>query len=252
MVVLALSVLLAVVPPLPVLGQVPAPLAGARRLAEDLRYEEAVVEYQRYLGLPDRPAPERARALLELGFIYLVLDDQVSAEKRALEALELDPDIQPAKGAPSKQVAFLENARKSYESRPSLELVPREGELRPEAVSVRLKDPMKRASAVVLRHGISAKGPFYSARMKCDAAGVCTGYVPPPNDVSSFTAWYFIEAQDEQGAPIARAASPEAPLQLAIIQRTPWYKSPYVYAGGAALLIGAGAVFFAASAPAGR
>ena len=46
-------------------------------MAEQLRYEEAVVEYQRYLATPDRPIAERANALLELGFVHLVLGDQL-------------------------------------------------------------------------------------------------------------------------------------------------------------------------------
>lgn len=239
---LALSLLLAAAPALP------PPLSTARRLAEELRYEEAIVEYQRYLGLSDRPSNERARALLELGFLHLLLDDEVNAQRRALEALELDEKLEAPASAPAKQASFVEEMRAEHRNRPRLEWVSSAAE-EPGAVRVRLRDPLGRASEVKLRHGLSAQGPFYSAPMRCDESGLCAGFIPPPSGGASFTAWYFVEAENAKGAPVARAASPDAPLQLAILQRSPWYKSPYVYAGGAALLIGAGAVFFAASAP---
>src|SRR4051812_9699437 len=63
----------------------PRSLLEARRLADQLRYEEAIVEYQRYLADNDRPANERAKALLEMGFIYLVLGDESTAQRRAVE-----------------------------------------------------------------------------------------------------------------------------------------------------------------------
>jgi hypothetical protein len=50
-------------------------LERARKLSGELRYEESVVEYQRYLGLEGRPATERAQALLELGYLHLMLED---------------------------------------------------------------------------------------------------------------------------------------------------------------------------------
>ncbi len=58
-----------------------------------------------------------------------------------------------------------------------------------------------------------------------------------------------MEALDSQGNTLARAANPRAPLQLSVIEQRAWYESPWVYAGGAAVLIGAAAVFFVASDP---
>src|SRR5690349_17731005 len=81
-------------------GEVPPSLVQARKLAQDLRFEEAVVEYHRYLGEGDRPTQERAQALLELGFLHLVLADTVNAQRRAAEALELDPTLALPPDAP--------------------------------------------------------------------------------------------------------------------------------------------------------
>jgi hypothetical protein len=229
-------------------GEAQADLAHARELAAALRYEEAVVEYQRYLGHPNRPSAERARALLELGFIHLLLDDTVNAEQRTTEALELDAWVRPPEDAPKKQVDLLERVRAKLAARPRLELLPREEANRPQRVRATLKDPQGKASEVLLRHAPVAGGPYRAAPMVCQE-GTCEGELPSPTRAASFTAWYFVEALDAQGNTVARAANPLAPLQLSVIEQKPWYESPWVYAGGAALVVGAASVFFIASDP---
>lgn len=223
-------------------------LERARRLAGDLRYEEAVVEYQRYLGIQGRTAAERAQVLLELGYIHLQLEDVTNAEQRVTEALEEDASLRPPAGAPTKQVELLERVRAQLAARPRLEVLPREEAIDPRHVRASLKDPQHKTSEVLLRHAPVPDGPYRAARMVC-ASGTCEGELPASSGSTSFTAWYFVEALDAQGNTVARAASPKAPLQLSIIEQRAWYESPWVYAGGAAVLIGAAAVFFVASDP---
>jgi tetratricopeptide (TPR) repeat protein len=221
----------------------PAPLAEARKLNEQLRYEEAVVEYQRYLTLPDRPLTERASALLELGFIHLVLGDQANAEARALEALELDPNLTVPTTAPSKQVDFLTRMRKAYLSRARVELLPRDESDLPNIVRVRVVDPEKRVTRVLLRHALTATGPFHSTELSC-ADDTCTGAIPPPKGVASFTAWYFVEALDATQVTAAKVASPDSPLQLSVVEQRAWYTSPVVWGVGGAALVGIATVIF--------
>lgn len=223
-------------------------LERARKLSSELRYEESVVEYQRYLGLEGRPATERAQALLELGYIHLMLEDTANAEQRAEEALELDAWVRSPPGAPARQVELLERVRKRLADRPKLEVLPREEAAEPRLVRAALKDPQHKASEVLLRHATAPSGPFRAARMACEA-GTCQGELPTPANSTNFTAWYFVEALDAQGNTLARAASPRAPLQLSVIEHRAWYESPWVYAGGAAVLVGAAAVFFVAADP---
>lgn len=220
----------------------------ARKLAEELRYEEAVVEYQRYLALPDRPATERAQALLELGYIHLQLEDVTNAELRITEALKQDAWVRPPAGAPPKQVELLERVRAQLAARPKLEVLPREGSADPRLVRASLKDPQGKTSQVLLRHAPVPDGPYRAARMTCEGE-TCAGELPTPGNSRNFTAWYFLEALDAQGNTLARAATPKAPLQLSVIEQRAWYESPWVYAGGAAVLIGAAAVFFVAADP---
>lgn len=220
---------------------VPASLIDARKMAEQARYEEAVVEYQRYLATPDRPLAERAQALLELGFTHLVLGDQPNAESRAIEALELDPKLAVPSTAPAKQVDFLSKMRKVFLARPRLELQQSDSE--PWIVKVKVIDPERKVSRVLLRHALTATGPFYSSDMNCED-DTCSGAIPPPKDVSSFTAWYFVEGLDPTQITQAKVASPESPLQLSVVDQKPWYTSPFVWGGLGAAMVGVATVVF--------
>lgn len=227
----------------PASGATPSSLLDARKMAEQLRYEEAVVEYQRYLATPDRPQAERAAALLELGFIYLVLGDQPNAESRALEALELDPKLQVPSAAPAKQVDFVAKMRKLWLSRARLELQQRDEADPPYLVRVKVLDPERKVTRVLLRHALTSTGPFYSTEMTC-TDDACAGSIPPPKDVASFTAWYFVEALDATQLTAAKVASPESPLQLSVVDQKPWYTSPVVWGITGAALVGIATVAF--------
>ncbi len=231
-----------------VVAAVPSSLIDARKMVDQLRYEEAVVEYQRYLATPERPVAERAAALLELGFVHLVLGDDANAEARALEALDLDPELTVPASAPAKQVAFVDRMRKLSMSRARLTLAQRDAGDPPYVVRVNVVDPEGRVSRVLLRHALTATGPYYSAEMKCEGE-VCRGVIPPPKDSPSFTAWYFVEALDEASATAARVASPESPLQLAIVDEKPWYTSPVTWGVAGAVLVGVATVIYFLSPP---
>jgi hypothetical protein len=222
-------------------------LAAARKLADALRYEEAVVEYQRYLGASaDRPVRERSAALFELGFIHLVLGDEVNAQARATEALELDPALSLPASAPARQVDFLVDIKRKLLTRTRVSLEPGEG---PQAVRARLIDPEKKVRRVLLRHALSPKGPFYSVEMKC-VAELCGAELPAPEKGGDFTAWYFVEALDAKSATVASAADALEPRQLAVIGGRPWYSSPLTWGIAGAVLVAVGVVVFLFAPPA--
>lgn len=227
----------------------PAPLAEARKLGEQLRYEEAVVEYQKYLALPERPFAERAEALLELGFLHLVLGDQANAEARAQEALELDPKLTTPPGSPPKQVEFLSKMRRAAQNRARLEVLPRRGDDAPTLVRVQVSDPEGKVKRVVARHATASQGPFGAEALTCEA-GACVGTLPRPKDASSYTAWYYLEALDEAQVTLARTGTPETPFQLAVVDEKPWYTKPLVWGLAGAALVGVAGVAYALAPPA--
>lgn len=223
--------------------EMPASLVDARKLGEQLRYEEAVVEYQRYLALPERPLRERAEALLELAFIHFVLGDSANAEARAQQAFELDSKVTAPANAPSKQLDFVAQVRQRYLSRARLEVEPRHDGDAASQVRVQLSDPERAVSRVVLRHAPAAGGPWASTPLKCEA-GACTGFIPPPSGANSYTSWYFVEGLDAHDATVARLAGPEAPLQLSVVNQRPWYTNPVVWGVTGAALVGVAAVVY--------
>lgn len=231
-----------------VISAAPSSLVDARKMADQLRYEEAVVEYQRYLATPDRPLQERAQALLELGFVHLVLGDSANAETRALEALELDPQLSVPSTAPQKQRDFLARMKKTAFAKAHLELQPRAANDPPYVVRVKVSDPEARVSRVLLRHALTATGPFYSSEMSC-ADDVCTGTIPPPKDSQSYTAWYFVEALDGEQATAAKVASPESPLQLSVVEQKAWYASPVTWGIAGAVIVGVASVIYFVAPP---
>ncbi|MBX5483071.1 MAG: hypothetical protein IRZ16_14695 [Myxococcaceae bacterium] len=223
-----------------------SPLANARRLAEELRFEEAVVEYQRFLAQPELPTAERARATFELAFIQLVLGDERSAQMRAQEALELDPSLRLPDDAPAREQKFFKAMRADFESRTRLEVLPPGDPDAPQRIRARLVDPRKKAHAVMLRHALSANGPYFGQRMNC-VGEICEAEIPLPRDTQALSVWYYVEANDAEGNTIARSGNTTTPLRVSIVARDPWYRSPWVYAGGAAAIVAAAAVFFVAS-----
>lgn len=240
-------------PPRLLLAQKPPPdlsqtLVNARRLAEELRYEEAVVEYQRYLGEPVRPFRERARALLELGFLHLILGDEVNAQRRALEAIELDAKVKVPASASQKEQDFVARVRRLVSERTDIELLVKQSDDPPDMVRVKYTDPKGRVRRVLIRHALAPNGPFYSTQMSCEAEA-CQAQIPPPKDGNDFSAWYYIEATDDGGATLGQEAGPGSPLQVSIAGLRPWYSSPWVWGVGGAAIIGAAAVFFIASSP---
>jgi len=229
----------------------PKPLDEARRLADSLRYEEAVVEYQRYLALEDRPAAERAQALFELGFIHLVLGDEANAHARGEQALELDPNLALPKSAPERQREFLAGLVESARTRAHLSTVSARPDEPPATVRARLKDPQGKVKRVLLRHALSSNGPFHSTLLECsgEPEKECSGQIPPPLDAQAFNAWYFVEALDDGSRTVATAGSAKTPFQLQVVGRRAWYQSPVTWGVAGAALMAVAAVIYLLSPP---
>ncbi|MBL9039880.1 MAG: hypothetical protein JNG84_15285 [Archangium sp.] len=231
---------------LPITASTAEPLVEARKLADALRYEEAVVEYQRYLAQPERPRAERASALLELAFISSVLGDEATAEQRAAEAFALEPTASFPSTASPKQLDFASRMKRRFESRPRLELVPREGGDAPAMVRVTVADAQHRVERVLLRYATAAEGPFASIEMPC-TDGTCSARIPAPPGSSGFTAWYFVEALDASRATLGAVGSADAARQLVVVDSRPWYQHPVVWAVVGVVMVGAGAAVYALS-----
>jgi hypothetical protein len=229
----------------------PDALAEATRMVEQLRYEEAVVEYQRYLSDKSRPSFERARALFDLAFVHMVLGDDVTAEARALEAFSLHPKLTLPSSAPPRQLSFFTAVREMFVSRPQLELLSRQAADTVNTVRVGVSDPKQKIRRLLLRHGSKPGGPFASTALDCEARSTCSGAIPQPRENGEATSYYFVEALDENQQTLAQLSSESEPLQLVLVEPKSWYKSPVTWGIAGAVLVGAATlVYFLVPPPA--
>ncbi len=229
----------------------PDALTEATRMVEQLRYEEAVVEYQRYLSDKSRPPFERARALFDLAFVHMVLGDELTAEARALEAFSLNPKLNLPPSAPPRQSSFFNTVREVFVSRPQLELLSRQAADTVNTVRVGVSDPKQKIRRLLLRHGSRPTGPFASTALECEGRSACLGAIPQKAGNTETTSYYFVEALDENQQTLAQLSSESEPLQLVLVEPKSWYKSPVTWGIAGAVLVGAATlVYFLVPPPA--
>jgi hypothetical protein len=227
----------------------PELLGEASKLVEQQRYEEAVVEFQRYLTDTTRPAAERARALFELGFVHVVLGDDANADARALEALTLNPTLSVAANAPPRQLAFLKKSKEAFAARPQMTLEKPPADAPAHAVHLSLKDPKQRVQRVLLRHAPSPQGPYRSTQMQCSETD-CSALIPSTESKELATSYYFVEALDAQQRTLTQLNSERDPMQVVVVEPKSWYKSPVVYGvAGTAVVAIATLVYFLVPPP---
>ncbi len=217
---------------------VPEPLLEAAKLVEQLRYEEAVVEYQRYLTDRSRPEQERARALLELGFVHMVLGDEANADARTVEAFTLSSNLTLPTTASPRQIAFFKKAKESFAARPQLSMRARLNDDTVNLVRLTLLDPKNKIQRVLLRHANSPDGPYFSTAMDCSRAPECEAAIPPPVGEMAMSSYYFVEALDEKQRTLTQLSSARDPLQMVIVESKSWYKSPVTWGIAGAAMVG--------------
>ncbi len=78
-----------------------------RQLYQASEYEQAVFRFQATALVADRPAPERARALMWLGLAYAGVGDSAAARRSFEDALRMDAQIAiPVEVSPKIEVEF--------------------------------------------------------------------------------------------------------------------------------------------------
>src|SRR5205823_14060732 len=84
---------------------------------------------------------------------------------------------------------------------------------------------------------------YASAPLRGEGGRWKIAYVPP-REVNDYTLEYYVEARDDKGRVVARVASPERPIPLAVrgvpavAVAQPWYKRWYVWAAVGGVVAG--------------
>ncbi|HEX9102020.1 MAG TPA: tetratricopeptide repeat protein, partial [Polyangia bacterium] len=203
---------------------------------------------------------DRARAYEYLGMSWLILGKKPKARAAFEELLAIDPHYTLSDPSHSPKLReFFEQVRSSFV--PGYGKSEGEAELEHDAptgatagrplemhvVVIRGAPLVRAVTLYARRQGLLE---YAAAPMRGEGGRWKLSYAPA-RDVADYTLEYYVEARDDKGRVVARVASPERPIPLAVhgvpasLGPTPWYKRWYVWAAVGAVVAGgaiAGAV----------
>jgi tetratricopeptide (TPR) repeat protein len=262
--VVALAVAVAVAAP--AFADNPQDAVRARMTEGEQRYQEqeyraAIEAFDAVVHDPVATRDERARAYEYLGMSWLILGKKPKARAAFEELLAIDPHYTLSDPSHSPKLReFFEDVRSSFvpgyggraEGEAELEHAAPTGAtagrpLELEVVVIRNPQLVRTVTLQARRQGLIT---FDAAPMRGEGGRYHVSYTPP-RDVVDYTLEYYVEARDERGRVVARVASPQRPIPLAVhgvpavTGPTPWYKRWYVWAAVGAVVAGgaiAGAV----------
>jgi hypothetical protein len=244
---------------------------GTRRVAQLLATAEAQFEEQEYAEVIDTLRPivgaqqatraQRVRALELTALSQLILGDEPAARASFVRLLEIDPDYQLRDDSGSPRIRdFFDEVKREVVPGFDADLVAELDHAAPaEATAGRRMEIDVRATA----GGGNVKEVALWLRRAGDldyreVDGAFRGdgrwriRVTPEASPEPYTLEYYLEGRGLTGETVARIASPEAPLSIAITAgagraRRAWYRRWYVWAGLGAALTGTAGVLILTS-----
>ncbi len=220
---------------------------------QNQEYRAAVEEFDAVVHDPVATRDERARAYEYLGMSWLILGKKPKARAAFEELLAIDPHYTLSDPSHSPKLReFFEDVRTSFvpgygksEGEAELEHDAPTGAsagrpLEMQVVVIRGAPLVHAVTLFARRQGLLEYG---SQPMRGEAGRWKLSYAPP-HEVNDYTLEYYVEARDDKGRVVARVASPERPIPLAVrgvpiaTGPTPWYKRWYVWAAVGAVVAG--------------
>ena len=225
-------------------------LARGQSLFDDQEYAAAI----QALGPVTRDAratrAQRLRALEIVALAHFIRGDEGAARATFERILDIDPGYQlrDTSGSPRIRAFFDELKRRlipNYDPAAGADLehaAPTAGTAaRPIELEVRATRGKERVFEIVVatrRRGelsYQIKSALPRGETKWRAR------ITPPASSKPYVLEYYVEARDAGGAPIARIAAPDTPLEIALAaggpEKRPWYSRWYVIGG--AVVVGA-------------
>jgi len=228
-------------------------LTAAEAAFDDQDYERVVTTLRPVLAGSDATRAQRLRALELTALSQYILGDPAAARVTFERLLDIDPGYQlrDDSGSPKLQ-RFFDEVKQDVVPGFEPDLVAElDHAAPPEAtagrrleVDIRATTGTEHVKEVVMfvrRRGDQDYAPL-TAAFRGDARWRIR--YTAPSSIDAYTLEYYLEGRGLTGAAVARVASPEAPLTIAItgatpVKRTPWYRRWYTLAGAGAVVIGA-------------
>jgi hypothetical protein len=247
-------------------------LSDGEKKYADQEYRASIELFQSVLNDSSSTRDQRARAYEYIGLSWLILGKKQRAREAFEDLLSIDPHYTLTDPSHSPKLReFFEEVRSTFvpgyarsnageaeleHTAPGGAIAGRPVEL--EAVVTRGGPEVKKVALHWRRQGLLT---FNEEKLKLEG-GKWTVQFAPPREASDFTLEYYLEARDGGDRVVARVASPQSPIALAVKgapapREVPlvWYKRWYVWAAVGAVVagvaIGATVAATAAKAPDG-
>lgn len=229
-------------------------LARGQKLFDEQEYAGAIQSLAPVTRDARATRAQRLRALELIALAQFIRNDKGAARATFERILDIDPGYQLRDTSGSPQLrAFFESLKKQlipgFDPTAGADLehaAPTAGSAgKPVEIEVRVT----RGNVFDL---------VISTRRRGELSYTATPFAPrgdnrwrvrlaPPPSSKPYVLEYFVEARDAGGAPIARIAAPDQPLEIALAAggsdaKRPWFTRWYVIAGGAVVGAAAGAV----------
>lgn len=267
--VIAVLLALAVVAPVPAMAGVPSPAVAAQQIETFLTRGQKLYDDQDYAAAIQALEPvtrdvratraQRLRALELIALSQFIRGDEAGARATFERILDIDPGYQLRDTSGSPKIrAFFDDLKKQlipgYDPNAGADLehaAPTAGTAgRPVEFEVRVTRGNVFDIVVatrprgVLTYHLAPASPLGGNRWRAR--------ITPAPSARPYFLEYYIEARDAGGGSIARIASPDQPLEIALAAgggegRRPWYARWYVIAGATAIAAGVTGAAVAAS-----
>jgi tetratricopeptide (TPR) repeat protein len=220
---------------------------------QNQEYRAAIEAFDAVVHDPIATRDDRARAYEYLGMSWLILGKKPKARAAFEELLAIDPHYTLSDPSHSPKLReFFEEVRSAFV--PGYGKSEGEAELEHDAPTGATAGRPIEMQVVVIRgaplvHDVTLHArrqgllEYASAPLRGEGGRWKLSY-SPPREAADYTLEYYVEARDEKGRVVARVASPERPIPLAVhgvpvvVAAQPWYKRWYVWAAVGAVVAG--------------
>lgn len=235
-------------------------LAAAEAKFDDQDYEAVIKVLRPVLAGTAATRAQRLHALELTALSQYILGDPTAARTTFERLLDIDPGYQlrDASGSPKLERFFDEVKREVVPGFDADLVAELDHAAPPDATAGRRLELDVRATTGA--EHVKEVVMFVRRRGDQDYTALTAAFrgdarwrvrYTPPSSIDSYTLEYYLEGRGLTGTAVARVASPEAPLTIAItgatpVARTPWYRRWYTLAGAGVIVVGAAtAIVFA-------
>jgi hypothetical protein len=226
-------------------------LAKGQSLFADQEYAAAIQALSPVTRDARATRAQRLRALEIVALAHFIKGDAGSARATFERILDIDPGYQLRDTSGSPKIrAFFEDLKKAlipnFDPNAGADLehaVPTAGTAaRLIELEVRATRGGERVFEIIVATRRRGELAYKSLGALPRGGGKWRARLTPPSSTKPYVLEYYIEARDAGGAPIARIAAPDTPLEIALAagsgDKRPWYGRWYVIGGAAVVAAG--------------